>query len=294
MNELPPLNALRVFEATGRIGSITKAAEALYVTPAAVSRQIQLLEDFLGVRLFDRVHRGIVLTDAGREYHSEVARSLAGLTRATSDMAQRYGRSKVFHIKAPHSVAMRWLLPRLSSFHQRYPGIDVKLHTSLTPPDFARESVDAGIVMGKGQWKGMLSYKIMANELIPVCVAEKLGGLRTPEDLAGEVLLHTMARPDYWQIWLRAAGVPHLADGHGLHYESSALAYEAALQGYGVAISQKAMVSRELEDGRLVTPFDFSVDLGQESYYFVMPSDPGTRPSRELMQFRQWVAACRV
>lgn len=291
MDGLPPLNALRAFDVTGRLGSITEAAAELCVTPAAVSRQIRLLEEHVGMRLFLRQHRRIVLTEAGREYHADIARSFAGILRATTGLAER-SRRKVFHIKAPHSVAMRWLMPRLSSFHQHYPDIDVKLNTSLIPPDFEREDVDAGIVMGNGRWKGLLSYKIMPNELIPVCTPEKLRHLRTPADLADQILLHTMARPDYWQIWLRAAGVPHLVDGRGMHYESSALAYEAALEGYGVAISQKAMVQRELDEGRLVTPFGLSVDLGDESYYFVVPQDPYKRHSRELAQFRQWVAAC--
>ncbi len=291
MDGLPPLNALKAFEAAGRLQSISDAAAELCVTSAAVSRQIRLLEDFLGLRLFHRQHRRIVLTDAGREFHAEIARSFAGIVRATGNLAARSHR-KVFHIKAPHSVAMRWLLPRLSGFHHKFPDIDVKLNTSVVPPDFDSEDIDAAIVMGKGQWRHLLSYKIMPNELVPVCTPEKSRRLRRPADLAGEILLHTMARPDYWQLWLTAAGVPAMDAGRGMHYESSALTYEAALEGYGVAISQKAMVQRELDEGRLVMPFALSVDLGDESYYFVVPRDPPKRLSRELTQFRGWVASC--
>lgn len=290
MDSLPPLNALRAFDAAGRCGSINGAAAELCVTPAAISRQIRLLESHLGLRLFFRQHRGIVLTEEGHHYHADIACLFAGLRRATAGLTGRSER-KVFNIRAPHSVAMRWLLPRLAGFHVEHPDIDVKLNTSVTPPDFDREDIDAGICMGKGQWRGLQSYKLMVNELVPVCSPEKLSRLREPADLAGETLLHTLARPDYWQLWLRAAGVHHIDLARGMRYESSALAYEAALEGYGVAIAQKALVEKELNEGRLVMPFDLQVDLGAETYYFVLPPDTYKRRSRELVKFRSWIAS---
>lgn len=293
MTALPPLNALRCFEVVGRLGSITGAAAELNVTPAAVSRQIRLLEEHLGLRLFLRQHRRIVLTSTGAGYHADIARCFGGLLRATSELGER-PRQRQFAIKAPHSVAMRWLLPRLSGFHRQHPDIDVKLHTSVDPPDFEREEVDAGICMGNGRWRGMLSYKLMVNELLPVCIPEKCARLRTPADLKREILLHTLARPDYWEIWLRAAGLTDIDVSRGLRYESSALAYEAALEGYGVAIAQKPLVQKELDEGRLVAPFDLSVDLGAQSYYLVLPPEDYRLPSPELTQFRAWAASCAV
>lgn len=293
MTALPPLNALRCFEVVGRLGSITGAAEELSVTPAAVSRQVRLLEEHLGLKLFLRQHRRIVLTAMGAGYHADIARWFGGLQRATSELGER-SRRRQFVIKAPHSVAMRWLLPRLSGFHRQYPDIDVKLHTAVDPPDFEREEVDAGICMGNGHWRGLISHKLMVNELLPVCVPDKCARLRTPADLKGEILLHTLARPDYWEIWLRAAGLTQIDVSRGLRYESSALAYEAALEGYGVAIAQKPLVQKELDEGRLVAPFDLTVDLGAQSYYFVLPPEDYRRPSPELTQFRAWAASCAV
>lgn len=290
MDSLPPLNALRAFDAAGTAGSINGAATQLCVTPAAVSRQVRLLEAYLGVRLFRRQHRAIVLTEAGRRYHADISRLFAGLRRATTDLVGT-AESQVFSIRAPHSVAMRWLLPRLSGFRAAHPHIDVRLQTSVAPPDFDREDIDAGICLGDGDWKGLLSYRLMANELVPVCIPAKLPRLRRPADLARETLLHTLARPDDWQAWLRAAGVQDIDVARGMHYESSALAYEAALEGLGVAIAQKAMVEKELQEGRLVMPFQLSVDLGARTYYFVMPPAGYKRRSRELDQFRRWVAS---
>ncbi|MFJ1301638.1 LysR substrate-binding domain-containing protein [Pseudomonadota bacterium AL_CKDN230030165-1A_HGKHYDSX7] len=291
MDSLPPLNALRCFDVVGRLGSVTEAAAELCVTPAAVSRQIRQLEQHFGIRLFERQHRRIVLTDAGRTYHGEIAQHFAGLHRASTALTASLKRRRPFVIKAPHSIAMRWLLPRLSSFHRRFPGVDVKLHTSVAPPDFKSEAVDAAICLGDGRWKGWKSYKVMVNELTPVCTPEKAARLRKPRDLMNEVLLHTLARPDYWEIWLRAAGATRVDVSHGLQYESSALAYEAALAGYGVAIAQKPLVEKELAEGKLVAPFDLCVDLGDVSYYFVLPEADYQHRSKELDTFRGWVAS---
>lgn len=290
MDPLPPLNALRAFDAVGRCSSITQAAEELCVTPAAVSQQIRALERHLGQHLFIREHRRLVLNATGRHYHGEVARLFAGLRRATGELMQASGRS-VFTIRAPHSVAMRWLLPRLAEFTKSHPHIDVKLSTSLVPPDFDYEDLDAGICIGTGQWKGVQAFKLFANEVLPVCIPAKLPSLKTPQDLLGETLLHTLARPDDWQTWLRAAGVQGGTGTRGPRYESSALAYEAALEGYGVAIAQKAFVERELEEGRLVAPFELTVDAGPSTYYFVLPPETYKRPSRDLTQFRRWIAS---
>src|SRR5690606_1551292 len=169
-----------------------------------------------------------------------------------------------------------------------------KVITSLIPPDFEREEVDAGIRIGNGQWKGVHSYKLMPNELVPVCTPEKAKKLRTPQDLADEILLHTTSNPHFWSVWLKAAGVPELHDNRGLHYQASLLTYEAALEGLGVAIAQKAMIQKELDEGRLVMPFDLVVDMGDESYYFVLPKTSYRRSSLQLKQFRDWVASCAI
>jgi len=290
MDTLPPLNALRAFDAAGRLCSIAGAAAELCVTSAAISRHIRVLELRLGVRLFFRKHRGIELTAAGHQYHAEVARLFTGLRRATEDVMGHSTR-RAFHIRAPHSIAMRWLLPRMAAFHAAHPDIDVNLSTSLAVPDFERDDIDAAVFLGRGDWKGLISHKMIANELVPVCHPGNAARLTRPADLAGEVLLHTLARPDDWRVWMEAAGLGNRDVARGMRYESSALAYEAATQGYGVAIAQKALVQPELDDGRLVMPFDLTVDMGEWSYYVLLPPVGYKRASPELDVFRAWAVS---
>ncbi|MBO9352895.1 LysR family transcriptional regulator [Bordetella petrii] len=290
MESLPPLNALRVFEAAGRLTSITAAAQELCVTPAAVSRQIHFLEDHLRTPLFHRQHRRISFTSAGREYHQEISRHLAGIRRATQQLRHAM-RSRIFNLRAPHTIAMRWLLPRLASLHSAHPELEVRLHTSANPPDFEHEDLDAAIVMNHGQAPGLMQYKIMANEIAPVCTPDTASRLRRPEQLLGETLLHTHARPDDWQVWFAHTGLSLPGASRDMRFESSALAYEAALAGFGVAMGQKSLITQELDDGRLVAPFERWVDLGAFTYYFALPKGSHDRDTREAAILRQWIAS---
>ncbi|MBO9356715.1 LysR family transcriptional regulator [Bordetella petrii] len=290
MESLPPLNALRTFEVVGRVAGISAAAQELCVTPAAVSRQIRVLEDHLRTRLFYRQHRRIVLTPAGREYHSEISRHIAGLRRATQHM-RHTARSRVFNLRAPHTIAMRWLLPRLADLHATHPDLEVRLHTSANPPDFEREDLDAAIVINHGHAPGLVQYKIMENEIAPVCTPEMAARLQHPDQLLRETLLHTHARPDDWQMWFSHTGLPTPGTSRDMRFESSALAYEAALAGFGIAMGQKSMITQELDDGRLVAPFGSWVNLGSFSYYFVMPQEVYRRDTPEAAVLRHWIAS---
>lgn len=295
MDSLPPLTALRAFDATGRLCSITRAADELFVSAAAISRQIRILEDSLGVKLFYRRHRSIVLTPEGAAYHAEVAKMFSGLRRATRDLVGEDIKRRVFNVWAPHTIAMRWLLPKLAGFHRQNPEIEVRLHTSVVKmPDFEHSDIDAGILLGTGQSNELVWHKVMKNEIAPVCTPEKARLLRDPSQLVGETLLHTHARPDDWYVWFKAANIPDVDAAFGLQYESSALAYEAALAGYGVAMGQKAMITSELEDGRLVAPFDLWVDLGAFTYYFVMPRSPYRPRNNASITFRRWVESLAI
>src|SRR5690606_33630468 len=154
MDRLPPLGPMRAFEAAGRLGSIRRAADELHVTPAAVSRQVKALEDYLGVKLFSRGHRAITLTPVGKRYLAEISAHLAAIPQATAKrIASR--RRKVLNILAYTTFARRWLIPRLSSFHASHPEVEVRLTTSLDWVDFDREDVDAAIRLGSGTWPGV-------------------------------------------------------------------------------------------------------------------------------------------
>ena len=289
----PPLNALRVFDVTGKLQSVSAAADELCITPAAVSQQIRVLEEFLGVRLFHREHRRIVLTEAGAQYHADVARVFADLQRATQSIT-RHQDQKTFKIRAPHTIALHWLLPKLAGLHMSHPTIEIKLHTSVVRPDFDRDDLDAGIMLGDGSWKGVEVWKLMSNHISPVCTPEKARQLQCPSDLKHEKLLHTLARPDDWRVWFQAANINDIDTSRGMRYQSSALAYQAAVEGYGVAIAQRTMIERELKEGRLVAPFDLWVDLGEQTYYFLLPLDGYKRRSPELDSFRSWIRSLSV
>jgi DNA-binding transcriptional LysR family regulator len=189
---------MRAFEAAGRLASIRQAASELHVTPAAVSRQVRLLEEYLGVRLFTSGHRAVTLTPAGRQYLADIRTHLAGIRRATGKLLESR-RGKVLNIRAYTTFAMRWLIPRLSSFHSCHPDVEVRLTTSLEGVDFEREEVDAAIRLGCGPWAGLQADRLVPNTLLPVCSPTLVAGAALPLDasmLSSQTLLHSLARAD--------------------------------------------------------------------------------------------------
>ncbi|MGV9800068.1 LysR substrate-binding domain-containing protein [Mycobacterium sp. NPDC003449] len=285
---LPPLNPTRVFEVTGRLLSISKAAAELSVTPAAVSRQVRALERYLDVRLFNRVHGGLELTPAGARFLAEVGPLFVALEQATEAVRPRVG-SATLKIRSPATFAVRWLIPRLASFHRLHPDIDVQLTASSAPIDLDREDIDAGIQLGDGNWSGLGAQPLIPNELVPVVAPEGRTALTEPTALVDATLLHSLARIDDWARWLEAAGIGAAGAYSGMKYETSLLAYQAAIEGHGVAIAQQALVEKELAGGILVAPFDFTLDLGRFTYYFVWHAQ--RRQSSALVAFRAWLKA---
>ncbi|MDZ5459510.1 transcriptional regulator GcvA [Azohydromonas lata] len=290
MDRLPPLNAIRAFEAAARHMSITLAAEELHVTPGAVSRQIKTLEDALGVQLFTRGHRNISLTRQGQDYCRAVTRAIEVLREATRKLQRRRQR-KQLKIRAYTTFAMRWLIPRLSGFHAAHPDIEVLLKASLEPVDFRNEDIDGAIRLGDGHWPGAHAIRLVDNVLVPVASPALLGAgpkLKRPPDLAHHTLLHSIARPDDWGYWLEAAGVSEQIDARaGMTYESSAMSYAAAVEGQGVAIAQRFLVEKDLQEGRLVTPFKKALDMGDFTYYLLTPSH--REESADMQRFRLWL-----
>jgi LysR family glycine cleavage system transcriptional activator len=282
---------MRAFEAAGRLSSIRRAAAELHVTPAAISRQVKVLEAYLGIQLFSRGNRAVTLTPAGQQYLSEISTHVAAIRRVTGKLIEARGR-RVLHIRAYTTFAMRWLIPRLSSFHSSHPEVEVSLTTSLDWVDFDREHVDAAIRLGTGDWAGVQADRLVANELVPVCspalVASAAMPLK-PDYLRQQILLHSLARPDDWANWLQAAKVIDLDCYSGLKYESSVLAYQAAIEGHGFAIAQRVLVDSDLQSGRLAAPFDLTLDMGRNTYYLVFPTS--RQPSPELALFRRWLSS---
>lgn len=292
MDKLPPLNALRAFEAAARHLSITVAAEELHVTPGAVSRQIRALEQGLGVQLLHRGHRQISLTRTGEDYYRAVTRAMEDLREATRRLNKR-ARRRQLKVRAYTTFAMRWLIPRLSSFHAANPGIEVLLTASLDPVDFRREDIDGAIRLGDGKWPGANAYRLVSNILVPVCSPALLSAgpkVKRPADLQHQTLLHSIARPDDWSHWLRAARADNAVDARGgMTFQSSAMAYAAAVEGQGFAMAQRFLVAADLDAGRLVAPFRQTVDMGDFTYYLLTPAD--RKESASMAVFRQWLLA---
>ncbi|ANN70282.1 LysR substrate-binding domain-containing protein [Bordetella bronchialis] len=283
---LPPLNPARAFEAAGRLLSISRAADELSVTPAAISRQVRLLEAYLGTPLFNRARGTLSLTPTGARYLSELIPLFAGLRDATAAIARKRDGGSTLRIRSPATFAVRWLIPRLAGFHKLNPQVDVQVTTSSRPLDFQREDIDAGIELGDGTWPGVHTLRLVPNVLVPV--AAPTLRLNEKSRLDRQTLLHSLARPDDWLLWLRAAGRRSVDPSRGMKYETSLLAYQAALEGHGIAIAQKALVEKELAEGSLVAPLGHPLDRGDYTYYFAWPA--GRAQSGALRAFRDWLA----
>ncbi|MFN4099344.1 MAG: transcriptional regulator GcvA [Pararhodobacter sp.] len=285
--KLPPLNALRSFEVAGRLGSFTQAAEELHVTPGAVSRQIKNLEQYLGLDLFERGARDVVLTPSGRQYLEVAANVFGDLHSATEQLMAR-GRNRPLHIWSSMTFSMRWLVPRLTKYYSEHGGLDVFLTTSLKPVDFRNGDIDIAIRYGTGQWPGVTPHLLVRTDLIPVCSQTYQQENRISElsDLRGLTFLHSLIRLDDWHNYLQAAGLENIDAYRGMRFESSALAYQAAEQGLGLALGQRALVQDDLDSGRLVAPLEFSI-ASNGGFYLIYPE--GAERRKDIASFRDWL-----
>lgn len=289
MLALPPLNALRAFEAAGRHLSFKAAAAELCVTQGAVSRHVLNLESFLGVSLFMRSHRQVSLTPAGIAYLQEARDALLRISDATTRARARTN-ERTLRIKAPPSCSIRWLVPRLGRFHARHPDIAVQVTTSHDPVDFERDEVDVGIHYGVEAAEDWQHERLFNEVLIPICNKSLLGRSRkrhAARDIASQVLLHSLRRPTDWRQWLDAAGLSGFSATQELTFENSTLTYQGALDGLGIAIAQKALVAEEISSGRLSAPSDIEV-RNPLAYYLVYPNRRQT-PAK-VQAFQSWIS----
>jgi LysR family transcriptional regulator, glycine cleavage system transcriptional activator len=286
--ELPPLNAVRAFEASARNCSFTRAAAELSVSQGAVSRHIACLEQWLQVKLFTRIHRGVELTPQGRVLFN-VAKSTLDLLESGAAQLKRSPDENRLRLKLPPTFAMRWLVPRLVRFHALHPTVDVQITTSHADADFDREDVDVGIYSWPEPPSGPNYRRVLSEIVLPVCAPGLLGRappLRKPADLANHVLLCSLNRPSDWPTWVAAADVAHIDGNRGLKFENAALAYQAAIDGLGVMIAQWAFVEDDLATGRLVAPFELRVPT-RRAYF--LGTDPRREKPARLRAFEEWI-----
>lgn len=287
MRELPPLNALRAFDAAARHLSLTRAAEELHVTHGAVSRQVKELEAFLGRKLFLRRPRGLELTDQGRLLAFTTGRLFDELRQAVRGL-RAVERPDVITVSTVPSLAARWLVPRLSAFQAAHPGFEVHVSTSKHLVDFRRDVVDVALRYGRGGWRGVYYERLFAPREFPVCAPSLLEGarpLRTPADLAHVTLIHDMSFGN-WSQWLAAAGAPDIELRQGILVEDMNVALQAAIEGQGVALASPPLVHADLRAGRLVRPF--AVDIPVElSFWFVCEAGRESEPA--LAAFLDWL-----
>ena len=304
---LPPLNSLRAFEAAARHLSFKNAAVELSVTPTAVSHQVKLLEEFLGLSLFRRLTRALELTAQGEAMLPKVREGLECFAAAVEHTQEHDSAGRLF-VVSPPSFAARWLVPRLQRFTRAEPTLSLHLLSSLEtidddPPsgapgfenvDLREDDSQVVIRFGTGIYPGCRVDHIFGPDYIAVCSPRLLNAklpLRKPADDKFHVLLHDdtianeRARPS-WAEWLRQAGVTNVDSSVGPHFSDSGLALVAAVDGLGIALASKPLVAAEIAEGRLVAPFDISVGQ-QYAYYLVTPEAISARPLVEA--FREWL-----
>ncbi len=289
---LPPLKALRVFEAAARCGGFSKAAEELKVTPAAVSHQVKSLEDYLDVALFVRHARGLELTEAGRVLLPQLTRGLDHLARAVGAL-NAGGIAGRLRVSAAPSFATLWLVPRLQGFLAAFPEISVRVTPASIPPDVESGEADIRLTYGVGNYPGLASRLLMREEVFPVCSPPLLNQfpLRRFSDLRHHRLLHDtnigVDEPSMsWRRWLRDAGVSGVDADAGVEFGDSILMTEAAVHGQGVALGRTALVGNYLASGRLVRPL--AASRPADYAYWMVTSHAGSENPR-IQAFIGWL-----
>jgi len=287
--DLPPISALRAFEAAARHASFRLAAEELGLTQSAISHQVSALEARIGAKLFERSTRRVTLTDLGRLYFPHL-RDAFDRMQVGTDLVRRAKRTEELRVQVYVTVAVRWLIPRLHLFQARYPNILVRFNTSALDWEFDPESADLGVICTDHPDRAGVDYQHLFDQrLVAVCRGDLMQagmGLRQPVDLVNHRLLQVYTATDDWDAWLRAAGISDLKGRLATQYDSYLLAIEAALDGQGVAVTPYFLVAEDLRLGRLVQPFP--IDARQpKRWYLTCVTD--RMDDNAIAVFREWL-----
>ena len=291
---LPPLNALRAFEAAARHMNFSRAADELSVTPGAVSQQIQNLEDYIGAALFKRTPKGLLLTDAAQIALPALREAFDRLAEAASMLTAAVDGRRLTVSVAP-SFAAKWLVPRLGRFEEAHPQVDVWVSAGMELVDFANGEVDVAIRYGAGRYPGLEVHRLMQETVLAVASPELIAAnaLNTYDDLANHILLHD-GSPDAdescpdWTMWLAARGVKGVDGQRGPRFNQSSLVIEAAVGGRGVALAKRTLAQADIDAGRLVAPFNIATAV-DFAYHVVYPKAKGRLP--QVKAFVAWLLA---
>jgi LysR family glycine cleavage system transcriptional activator len=288
------LNALRAFEAAGRLSSISRAAEELRVSHSTISHHVKGLEQALGVALFERRDRAVILTETGAALLPVLSESFDAMSTALHTIRPPENSTEL-RVTVTPSFANRWLVPNLRQFRAQHGDVDVQINSSLSLMDFRRDDFDIGIRSGDGNWSDVNAELLMHITMTPLCspaLIDEVGAIRGPQCLRDFTLLHADVSPECgieseWGAWLEAAGADDIELDRGLSLHDPGLALQAAVDGLGVAMGYVQLAQRELADGRLVAPLDIRIEHPW-SYYAVTAKN--RRPSRAADAFLAWLA----
>lgn len=289
---IPNLGALQAFEASARLGSFARAGDELALTQSAVSRQVAALEQRLGIQLFTRVRRRLVLTEVGREYSGRIRRHLEMLQRDTQELSAGRSMGHVLNIAVIPTFATQWLIPRLADFARDYPGITVNLSSRASAFSFEEQPFDAAIHSGDKLWPDTRGIRLMSEgEMVPVCSRR----YADQHDLSSEAgfsearHLHLSTRPNTWRDWYEAQGWEYpVAASRGPRYDMHTMTAMAASAGLGIGLLPRILIESELRHGSLVIAADRSLDI-EQSYFVAYPAK--VKPAEALETFMTWLAA---
>lgn len=282
------MSSLLAFEASARTESFTRAAQQLSLTQSAVSRQVQTLEALLGVPLFQRVGRRVVLTDVGRMYLRELTGPLERIRSATLQAIAFQAGGGTLHLAVLPTFGSKWLMPRLPTFYAKHPEVLVHIH-SRTYLDLDVSGMDAAIVVGDGQWPGVVAHQLVAEEMVPIISPKEArrGRIKTIDELLRYPLLQVVTRPTAWRDWFAKHGYSGDALKFGPQFEVTSHLIQAVSAGMGIGLVPKVLVDDELQAGTLVVPVKGARDPSGKSYYLVVSGNREAYPPFAL--FRDWL-----
>jgi DNA-binding transcriptional LysR family regulator len=283
----PSLRALKVFQESGRCLSFKKAAETLSISPSAVSHQIRNLEEFLGIEMFQRKTRALELTEAGERYFRFLDEMFCRLEAETHQLFREYGRGLI-RICVPPFFANQLLLPRLQSFQESMPETDIRLTTLPGPMVEHPSEADLSILLGEGDWDGLVSYRLFEHRIVVGCAPHLAAQIRgkSVEGLDGQTLIVHESRPKTWENWAAAVGARPPRAGKIIRFDSMSSLVQAAAQGLGVAILSWPLSRGWFETGALVRVFEDEVNTGE---YFYLAHRPGENERLDITRFIDWI-----